>query len=116
MLTWSVDERRREDLNPRIEDSVDWRSRLKTPTMASEAVTWVVVVEEEERRAKRRVKVGQLGGGGIYKRRVGSEGGVGCGGEKPRRKGRGSGKIDEWPSTGGSAAKKPGRRRDQHPI
>lgn len=60
MLTWSVDERRREGLNPRIEDSVDWRSRLKTPAMASEAVTWVFV-EEKERRAKRRVKVGQWG-------------------------------------------------------
>ena len=53
-----------------------------------------------EKREKAGVEVGQLGG--IYKRRVGSEGGqVGCGGGKPRRKGRGSRKIDEWPSTGG---------------
>lgn len=57
MLTWSVDEKRREGLNPSVEDSVGWRNRLKTPAMASEAVTWVVEVEveEEERRGKRRV-------------------------------------------------------------
>ena len=92
MLTWSVDERRRGGLNPKIEDSVDWRSRLKTPAMASEAMTWMVDVEEEEGRGKRRVKVGQLGGFIEGSVRKGER--VGCGGQKPRRKGRGSEKID----------------------
>lgn len=35
---------------------------------------------------------------------------MGCGGGKPRRKGRGSGKIDEWPSTGGECSKKTGKK------